>query len=235
MNYLWLGLVLIAVILVRIDYLLVLIDRLQQRVDQSQSVEIAADIKKNQLIPIEQDQNLKNSPRRMVLALLDEFLVTPTPALRKMLLEKINQHSNMFGVMVDPALEGKLIGLRDRIQQRNTESIILLADLLRSLSGENQLMIRKYFSLVMDHDLNLFFAHYPFQLDIECQVAGMTADALPPEEIVNELTIRARSIFKYLSQEKPEAQLRSFAQACLQVIRSKVVDRAATENVGDQL
>jgi hypothetical protein len=219
MNYVWLALLLLAIVLVRIDYIAGLFDRAYERMSNRAEVEISTDVKKARLIPLRDDRNLKTSARTLFFALLDEFRLAPSAELRNRAISEIRKEPDLFGPALDSALEGRLYQLRDRLQQKHPESIMLMTDLMNVLKGENQLMVRRLYSLVLDSALVSFFTYYPKALDPECRVAAVTADRIEGEVLINELETRERKLAALLRAEKVDPEVRAYAENCRQVVR----------------
>lgn len=212
---------LLVLLLIRIDVLMHIFDQASEKVQRffaptSQPSVAEAPV----IIPLNEDRSFKQNPKRTVLMLLTEFKVNPEPDVRLRIISTFKSDPSLLGNELDLRLESAIFGLRDLIYQKEKELPLLLVDLLNVLKGENREMVRRFFSLIMDHDLASFLQIYSQSKDENCMIASELGDELPEQEKINELKIRLKALGKYLERE--DATHKVLASNCQLVVQIQI-------------
>lgn len=208
----------IIVLFVRIDFWLGLFERAGEDISESteiSSVDINSD---TQTIPVAQDIYLKQSTRETFLALLEDFRTAPTTAVREKALGVLKETPNMFNQKLDKELESQIFRWRDLLNNNEPEVVNFLVDLLNVLQGENQLMIKKFFSLWMEIDMEKFIKAYARTKDTNCLIATTIGDNIPEEEKINEYYEREDALKAFVAKEKVDPIFTALANNCLMVL-----------------
>lgn len=213
----------IAVIMVRIDFWLTLVERAAKKVSSVTERQVQVDPVINKpapdLIPVKQDATLKQSPKETFLALLEDFRANPIAPIRERALVIFKDHPTMFSQKLDPQLEAQVFRWRDLLNNNEPEVVKFLIDLMNILQGENQEMIKKFFSLWMEINMEHFLAAYSRTRDVNCGVAKLFGFPLSEEEKINELYEREASLKEFVAKEKVEPVQKALANNCLLVLQ----------------
>ena len=213
---------LLVVLLIRIDVLMHFFDQTSEKLQRffTPTSQPSTVTDAPVIIPLNEDRSFKQNPKRTVLMLLTEFKVNPEQEIRLRIISIIKSNASLLGSDLDPRLESAVFGLRDLIYQKEKELPLLLVDLLNVLKGENREMVRRFFSLMMDHDLISFLQAYSQTKDENCIIAGELGDNLPEQEKLNELRSRLKSLGKYLERE--DATHKVLASNCQLVVQIQI-------------
>lgn len=213
----------VVVILVRIDVVLRLFDKASEKLapkaPETQISDITSD---REVVPISSDQNLKQTPRQIFLALLENFHVSPTKDVRDRAMNHFKSHPTMFNQKLDKDLEMAVFNWRDLLNLNRQEMVNFLLDLLNVLQGENQEMIKRFFALWMEIDMDNFLTAYSRTKDSNCMIAATFGDAIPEEEKLNEYYDRESAIAKILTNEKLDPAIRALATNCQTVLNIQI-------------
>jgi hypothetical protein len=214
MKYVWI--IVVVVVMVRIDFFISLIESTTSKISNSRAPEMKVnDVGSNtEIISIKNDQSLKVSPRTKFLSMLEDFRIDSSALLRMQAIEHLKSHPQLFNDNLDKDLESRIYQWRDLLSQRNPETHYFLLDLLQYLKGENQNMVRRFYSLAMDIDLADFLTAYSKSKDTTCQIGVLVADSLPEDERFNELAARLTALESVLKKEKLDIGVKVMALRC---------------------
>lgn len=209
--------------IVRIDFFLKFFERatgkFQAPAPIIQPAEVASD---TILIPVSEDKLLKNSARKNFLSLLEDFHSDPVSEIRVKAINDLKATPEMFNETLDKDLEGTIFRWRDLLIQNNSEVTNFLVDLNQLLRGENQQLIQRIFSILMDLNLEAFIKAYSKTSDTNCMVAKIFGDPIPNEEKLNEFNEREKSLNTFLASDKIQPREREFANNCLLVVKVEI-------------
>jgi hypothetical protein len=211
-------------IIVRIDFVLHLVEKGLQRAQREPTQVLTSDDVRppSELISMDNDQALKATPRQNFLNFLSEFIANPDRSVRERAVEVLRSQPSMFGSKLDPVLENSIFSLRDLVPQKDPELGPLLMDLISLLQGENQMMVRRFLSLVMDQDLERFLMFYHKSADTNCVIATYIADDLNDDLKLNEFYEREEQFKAFLAKEKTDPILKNYANFCLTVLQLQI-------------
>lgn len=227
----------VIIVVVRIEFFLGLIDRAAESVGPAPVEVDASDIKSGrETLPMKSDLSLKQSPKRKFLALVDDFQSNPLSSLRDSALEVLKENPTMFGQKLDPELEVQIFRGRDLLMTNDKEGIAFMLELMNVLQGENQLMMKRFLSLLMDINMEHFLSAYVNTKDTNCSIASLTGDPLSEDEVRNEIYDREAALKAFIEKEKADPREKALATNCLLVLGieiSKFPPPPATENLPD--
>ncbi len=214
MKYVWI--LVVVVVMVRIDFFISLIESTTSKISKSTAPEMKVNevVSTTEMIPIKNDQALKVSPRSKFLSMLEDFRIDASATLRSQAIEHLKSNPQLFNDILDKDLESRIYQWRDLLSQRNPETHYFLLDLLQYLKGENQNMVRRFYSLAMDIDLADFLTIYSKSKDTTCEIGVLAADTLPEDELFNELAERLTALEVFLKQDKLDTGIKVMALRC---------------------
>ncbi len=213
----------IVVFLVRIDFFLGLIEKTAKRFTPAPPEVESSVLRPGQtLIPVSQDQNLKQTPREIFLSLLGSFRISPDKSVREMALEVFKNHPTMFSQKLDPELEAQVFRWRDLLHSNEPEVVQFLIDLMNILQGENQAMVKRFFALWMEIDMEKFLAAYSRTKDTNCMIITTFGDSIPEEEKLNEYYGREDALKAFLAKTGIDAVQKNLATNCLLVLSLEI-------------
>lgn len=218
-----------VIVLVRIDVVVNLIEKAYDKISQKSAVEVdTREIKTSrELIPISEDQNLKQDDHSRILALIESFQLSPYPEIRKKIMEELRAHPQAFSVVtLDKTLESHLLGFRDLLSRADAETLSLLVELHDFMKGDNLGTVKRVFSYAVDFNLPAFLKYYSQTKDSLCNPILLFADNVPPEEKVNEYFDRDKALTEYLTQEKVDPASKTLATTCQLVLKSELAKLA---------
>lgn len=216
----------------RIDALLGLFDRLGEKFT-SKTPEIPATelVAPAETIPLNKDQSFKQTPRQVFLALLEDFHADPRKEIRLRALDYFKNHPTIFTQKLDLDLEATVFRWRDLLNLNEPELTNFLSDLLNILQGENQIMVKRFFALWMDINMEHFLTAYSKTKDTNCSIATTFGDPIPEEERLNELYDREDAIKAFLAKENINPVEEALAKNCQLVLGLEISKLApATPN-----
>lgn len=224
------GFVLIA-LMVRIDVVLKVFDNALAFLGRESTPVISATEVRTttDLVSVKDDKAVKPNPKNTFINMLENFASSPDATIRLKAMEAFRSQPTMFKLTKDTELEGAISSWRDLIVQNSPELPLFLLDLLTILQGENKEIIVRFYSLLMDNNLNLFLSTYTKSKDTNCSIATVVGDPLPEEEKINELYDRERALNTFVSQEKIDENQKAFANVCLLVLRLHLAKLAPPE------
>lgn len=210
------ALILVVVILfVRIDYIMGLFDSASERLASNQGgAEVSETIAPRDVIPVTKDLTLQKSKKDTFLALIEDFQVAPTAEIRNRAMSILKENPAMFTQVLDKSLENHIFQWRDLLNNNEPEVVNFLIELEGTLQGENLSMLKKFFSLWMDINMEHFIAAYVRSKDTACSIATVFGDKIPEEEIVNEYVERQDALTAFLAKEKVDPKQRQLATNC---------------------
>lgn len=222
----YLVILVVVILFTRIDYLLGLFDKASDRINNVPAdVEVTGSVGK-EVIPVSQDRNLQRTTRDTLFALLEDFKTSPVADIRNRSMEILAKNPTMFNEKLDKELESRVFQWREHLNNNEPEVVNFMLDLLNVLKGENQEMVRRFFSLWMDINMEHFIAAYSRTKDSNCTIATTFGENIPEEEKVNEYVERLEFLNAYLAKEKNDPAHKALATNC--ALQLKVtVDRLA--------
>lgn len=207
-------------VVIRIDFFLGLFEKAAQKV-QPAPVEVdASDVRsKRETIPFKDDPNFKQqTPKKRFLALLEDFHSSPIPEIREQAKAILKTNPTMFGPKLDPELEVQIFRWRDLLINNDQEAVNFILDLMLIFQGENQEMMKRFFSLWMDINMEHFIQAYSRTKDSNCSIATTFGDNLPEEEKRNEIYEREAALKALVAKENIQPVHKALATNCLLVL-----------------
>lgn len=220
----------IIIMFVRIDVLLGLFDKATNSGEPAPpQVEISDINSSRDVISVPQDRNLKQTPRESFLAMLEVFRTSPDAATRERAMGIFKDHPTMFTEKLDPVLESLVYRWREHLNNNEPETVNFLLDLMGILKGENLQMIRRFFALWMEINMENFIAAYSRTRDTNCSIATTFGDIIPEEEKIKELYDREDALKALVADEKINSTHKALARNCLLVL-GLAINKMAPEN-----
>lgn len=217
----------LVLLVVKIDYVLRTFDELTERFSQGRPPVLSSEgFENSSTLPLKDDQALQSNPRQIFLLMLERFGDAPEETFRQTAFEIIQKNSDIFGEALDQELMGTIYSWRDLIGRKEKQLPLFLVDLMNVLKGENHLMIRRFYSLLMDADAEWFFSTYILTKDIQCAIATDLGDPLSAEEKLNVLFDRERSLNEFVQSEKIDPDQKLRAESCLLRLRQFLAELA---------
>lgn len=227
--------VVIALLMARADLFLGIVDRLLEKSEPAPVEVDASEVKTNELVPVGQDQSLKQTPRKTFLVLLEDFNANPIPSIHERAMSIFKDNPTMFGQKLDPELESQIFRWRDLLNNNEPEAAKFMLSLMNILQGENLEMMKRFFSLWMDINMEHFIAAYSKTKDTNCMIAAIFGDNIPEEEKYNEYVEREDALKAFIAKEKIEQVQRTLANNCLLVLgieMAKIAPKPVPEESG---
>jgi hypothetical protein len=216
--------VVFVIILVRIDVILRLFDKTALKIENRPTEITARDVDApTQIIPIGKDLSLQISSKSSFLSMLNDFRASQDESVKEAAIEILRGSPQIFSEAVDSDLEASVYRFRDLLIQKNKATHELLLEMMKSLKGDNLAMVRRFYSLSIDIDLEEFLKEYSTSSDSNCIIMGHLADNLPFEERFNELSERLRELDAFLLTEGAEA-VKAYGRRC-QIVLGLQVDK----------
>lgn len=215
----YVAIVVVIIMFVRIDILLQMFDKAMNSFKPAPPEIQSSDVGSGpKLIPISQDKNLQQTPREDFLALLEVFRISPDSATRERAMGIFKAHPGMFSEKLDENLESQIYRWREHLNNNEPETVNFLLDLLNILKGENLQMVKRFFALWMEIDMENFIAAYVRTRDTNCTIATTFGDRIPDTEKIKELYEREDSLKEIVANEKIPEEQRTLARNCLLVL-----------------
>lgn len=217
----------LAVVIAKIDTVMRLFDKASVVVSRQKTKltdpPVPTDIKsESELVSVKDDPTLRIDPHTRIISLMESYKLSPEPEIRLKIMEDIKIVPKMLTTTLDPALESVIYSWRDLFLNGHEDTMIFVLALENLLQGENQIMIRKFFSFMMDQNLENFLKSYSKSRDVTCKAAAYFGDPIPDLEKLNEYRERDEALETFLKKENLEPTLRTFASYCQQVIRNSL-------------
>lgn len=206
----------------RADLFLGLFDRIVEKSAPSPVEVDTSEVKSNELVSVAQDQNLKQTPRQTFLALLEDFHANPVQQIHDRAIAIFKDNPTMFNQKLDPQLENEIFRWRDLLNNNEPEAAKFMLDLMNILQGENLDMMKRFFSLWMDINMEHFLAAYSKTKDTNCSIAAIFGDNIPEEEKVNEYVEREDALKAFVAKEKVDPIQKNLANNCLLVLQIEI-------------
>lgn len=210
-------LIVLAVILIRIDIVIELVEKGVALVKSEEKTE--PDDLGQPAVIVRSDRNVNLTPREKYLAILSSFRVTPVLTFREQAMGLFRKHPQMFSDKLDKDLEAQIYAWRDLVVQNEAEVPLFLLDLNSILKGENLEIIRRFFSVILDLNVDMFINNYIRTKDGSCSVVTLLEAAVPPEERIPELYERQGILEDYIARENIPAEKRLYATTCLTALK----------------
>lgn len=218
----------IVILAVRVDYWLGLFDKANEKIGTKQvEVDTSGITNNREIVGIKQDLSLKQSPKDTFLALLEDFHSSPSSAIREKAMMIFKDNPTMFNQKLDPILEGHVFRWRDLLNNNDPEAVNFMLDLMNILQGENQFMMRRFFSVWMEINMEHFIAAYSRTKDTNCTIATLFGDTIPDEEKLNEYYDREAALKQFLAKEKIEPAQKALATNCNLVLGIEIAKLVA--------
>lgn len=219
----YIAVLVIIIMFVRIDVLLGLFDKASNSFKPAPPEVQNSDISSSrEIIPVSQDRNLKQTPREDFLGMLEIFRISPDPSIRERALSIFKNHPTMFTDELDPGLESQIYRWREHLNNNEPETVNFLIDLLNILKGENLQMVKRFFALWMEIDMENFIAAYSKTRDSNCSIATTFGDRIPEEEKIKELYDREDALKALVANEKISPTQKALARNCLLVLGMEI-------------
>lgn len=214
----------IVLMLVRIDMILLGIEKLGEKFKSSTSQQTTAETlpQPEIQIPINEDRSLARTPRSEFFALLDDFHLNPKREVREQIIEVLRKNPTILGTKLDPIFEGEIFKMADLIYNKSPELPLMLLDFLGLLQGENLEMVKRFFTLLMDNDIEIFLKFYSRTKEITCPIGVLLGHKVPEEEVLNEFIEREQSLKAFLAGEKIDPALSVLGNNCLTVVQMQI-------------
>lgn len=217
----------IVILAVRVDYWLSLFDKANENLGPTQvEVDTSGISNTREMVGMKQDLSLRQTPKDTFLALLEDFHSSPSSAIREKAIMIFKENPTMFNQKLDPILEANVFRWRDLLNNNDPEAVNFMLDLMNILQGENQLMMKRFFSLWMEINMEHFIAAYSRTRDSNCSIATLFGDTIPEEEKINELYSREDALKAFLTKEKIEPAQKALATNCLLVLGIEIAKAA---------
>jgi hypothetical protein len=159
------------------------------------------------------------TPRQQYLNFLDSFRASPDLVYREKAMALFKEHPMMFTDKLDKDLEARIYSWRDLAVQNTPELPLFLLDLANILKGENREIVTRFFSVVMDLNIDMFIANYPRTKDQSCAPVLLIEAAVPAEEKFPELYERMGLLEEFLARENLPADKKLYATLCLNILK----------------
>lgn len=205
----------IVLLIARVDFVLSLFDKAGQSLgSRSQNVVISDSKSDREVIPLGDDGNLKQTPKKTFLALLESFAAVPERSVSEKVVAYLKSHPTLLNDKLDKDFEAHIFAFRDFLHQNNPEAVNLLIELMSIVRGENLDMMKRFFALWMDINMDHFLRAYSRAKDPNCSIALTFGDPIPEEEIINEYFEREAALTEFLKQAVIEPQMKILATNC---------------------
>lgn len=209
----------IVIVLVRIDFFVGQIEKAITRLTPAPP-EVEASLTRPQeiIIPVSEDENLQQSPRETYLALLASFRVYPEPTTRERAMEIFKAHPTIFTGKLDRELESQIFRWQELLHNNNPEVVNFILDLGKILQGENLEMLKKFWALWMDIDMENFILAYTKSKDTNCTIATTFGFNIPEEEKLKEYYDREDALRAVIAKTHIPPTAKTLANNCLLVL-----------------
>lgn len=230
--------ILVVFMLVRIDMVILGVETLSEKLKSKtggSTPQAEALPQPDNIISIKEDKALGRTPRSEFFSLLDDFHLNPDREVREKLIEVLRKNPTVLGFKLDPVFEGEIFKMADLVYNNSPELPNLLVELTGLLQGENLDMVKRFFTILMDHDLEPFLRAYTRTKDANCIIAGQMGHRVPEEELLNEYIEREDAFKTYLAKEKVDPALQAYAKNCLLILQLQMSKLAPSpaENTED--
>ncbi len=214
----YIALFVLAIVLIKIDVIISLGEK-SVMLFKSEKTELTQNDQGNSPVIVRSQKIMELTPRERYLSLMDNFRVSPDAIYREQAMELFRQHPQMFSDKRDKGLEGRMYSWRDLVVQNPDELPLFLNDLNNILKGENKVIVTRFYSVVLDLNLEMFMTSYPRTKDIACTPVLLLEEAVPPEEKFPELYERLNSLQSFLSRENLPADKKNYASICVNSLK----------------
>ncbi len=210
-------LLVVAIVLIRIDIVFNLVEKGIMMMKSEETTK-TDDLGRPAVI-VRSDRNVNLTPREKYLGIMANFRVNPILAFREQAMLIFRKHPQMFTERLDKDLEAQIYSWRDLVVQNEAEVPLYLLDLNSILKGENLDIIRRFFSVILDLNVDMFMNSYVRTKDGACVVVTLVESAVPAEERIPELYERQGILEDYIARENLPADKKLFATTCLTALK----------------
>lgn len=220
----------IVILAVRVDYWLSLFDKASDNLGPTTAeVDTSGIANTREIVGIKQDLSLKQTPKETFMALLEDFRSSPSSQIREKAMMIFKENPTIFNQKLDLNLEASVFRWRDLLNNNDPEAVNFMLDLMTILQGENQFMMKRFFSLWMEINMEHFIAAYSRTKDTNCTIATLFGDSIPEEEKINEYYDREAALKEFMAKEKIEPAQKSLATNCLLVLGIQIAKASQTQ------
>lgn len=208
----------IVIILVRIDFFVGQVENAISKFTPAPPEVEASLARPQEIIPIAEDENLQQSPRVTYLALLGSFRVSPDSVIREKAMEIFKAHPTMFNDKLDLDLEAQIFRWQELLHNNNPEVVNFILDLSKILQGQNLEILKRFWALWMDIDMENFIIAYTKTKDSNCVIATTFGFNIPEEEKLKEYYDREDALREFLAKSDVPPTAKALANNCLLVL-----------------
>lgn len=208
----------IVIILVRIDFFVGQVENAISKFTPAPPEVEASLARPQEIIPIAEDENLQQSPRVTYLALLGSFRVSPDSVIREKAMEIFKAHPTMFNDKLDLDLEAQIFRWQELLHNNNPEVVNFILDLSKILQGQNLEILKRFWALWMDIDMENFIIAYTKTKDSNCVIATTFGFNIPEEEKLKEYYDREDALRDFLAKSDVPPTAKALANNCLLVL-----------------
>lgn len=208
----------IAIVLIRIDKVIELGEKTFMMF-QSEPPKDRGEVFGDPPVIVRSDVNVRLKPRQQYLSFMDSFRVSPNSSYREEAMSVFRDHPQIFSEKLDKDLEARIYSWRDLVVQNEEGLPLFLLDLQNILRGENKAALVRFFSVVMDLNIEMFMVSYPRSKDPACAPVTMLEAAVPAEEKFPELYERLGVLEEYVARETLTPDKKLYANLCLNTLR----------------
>jgi hypothetical protein len=208
--------IVIIILFARIDVLLEFFDKTSEKLSgESVEVDVTNTEISREVIPINEDINLKRSPKENFFILMEDFHRAPTAETREKAIALLKANPGILSDKLDQKLESRVFSWRDLLINNNQETVNFILDLMKILKGENFEMMNRFFAIWMDINMEHFIAAYVRTKDLNCSIAVTFGDQIPEEEKLNDFYDREEALKKIVEKPNIDPVQKSLASNCL--------------------
>lgn len=213
-------LILLVAFIARVDFIMDKIDSFRDgRRASNVAVTKIEDLQSDRsTVAVENDLSLKQSPKERLLTIIESFKTNPEATLRESAIDVIKTEPTLLKGGKDTEFEGKLFELRDLFYNRNPELIRFLNELLEILKGENKGVVIKFYSMLMDINMEQFLTAYSSTKDTNCLMARIVAGDLTSNEKVTLFEDRENDLQRIIKKESTAPAIKTLANSCYLVL-----------------
>lgn len=229
----YVAVIVIIILFARIDVLLEYFDRASAKLaGEPPEVDVAGTELKREIIPVSEDLNVKRPPKELLLLLMEDFKVSPSPETREKAIGLLKENPKMLSEKLDKEIESRVFLWRDLLTNNNPELVNFILDLQKIFRGENLEMLTRFLALWMDINMEHFIASYVKTKDTNCSIVITFGDPIPEEEKLNDLYDREEALTTIVAKENLEPGQKNLATNCLLQVGLEIAKLAPTPAPG---
>lgn len=212
MKYIFL--VVLALIILRIDMFVGVVERAWQKIPQSSKEETVEPFEVPSVSTLAVSNFQQNQTNQFQL-LLEEFGYHPDRPTRDLVREFLRTNSNVSDISPQNLFSG-LEKWSSHVASENPEVLLLLNELMDVFRGENYKVLQQFYSNYLDQSPEIFFHYYPVSKDPNCIVAKYTWNN---SNFLDQDSLKSR--YEKIEQvsAKIDPMKLEFSKNCLLVIR----------------